>query len=446
MHFRTRATSCAERASRGSVLPVVAFALALVVAFLGLVADVMRNFLAVRQLQFAAQSAALYGLSFSTNQDGTYRNEDARNNVRVRVMTAGAGGADAWNRAPAGPRDAGSPWFSPVRLSAADVTFIDNPEDSSEFFLRVTAGRDGEDALTMLFMPALHAMNSLIGQPVPELASKASPYRVAEVVGQPASRIGPGAPLDAPPGSRAAELARFAALPLAVSNEQFVQAADPRQTRTMYRVDLVSSASATQATEPGHLKGAFVNLAAGGGSSAYYGGGKGDTAIDELLRLLDYFGDGRNPLAPAAVERGSRLAAFDPSDPVFAARKQEIVTALSRLALNRPYIIPVLRSGPTFTSGNEVVGFSRFNLTQAIQANSGEIALTLQITESVPVRNASSVNGVRFLASGGAASWPAPVAPFQARTWLAGSNGLSARPRAVVLAPSLSPRLSPQIN
>ncbi|HEY9868404.1 MAG TPA: Tad domain-containing protein [Candidatus Obscuribacterales bacterium] len=446
MHSRKRATSCGSRATRGSVLPVVTFALILVVAFLGLAIDVMRNFLAARQLQFAAQSAALYGLSFATNQDGTYRDEDARNNVRVRIMAAGSAGAGAWNRAPAGPQDGGSQWFSPVRLSAADVTFIDNPEDSSEFFVRVAARRDSEDALTLLFMPALHAMNSLMGQPVPELARKASPYRVAEVVGQPASRIGPGAPLDASPGSRAAELARFAALPLAVSNEQFAQAAEPGQNRTRYVVDLVSSATATQATQPGHLKGAFVNLVPGGGTSAYYGDGQGEAAIDELVRLLDYFGDGRNPLAPAAVERGSRLAAFDPSDPVFAARKQEIVTALRRLPLHRPYIVPVVRNDPEFSSGNEVVGFARLILVQAIESGSGEIALTMQATESVPVRNASFANGARFVGSPGAVMLPAPVAPFQARTWLVGSNGLSARPRAVVLAPSLSPRLLGQIN
>jgi hypothetical protein len=448
MHSRKTAIRCTRRANRGSVLPIVTFSLLLVVAFLGLAFDVTRNFLAVRQLQFAAQSAALYGLSFATNPDGTYRDEEARNNVLARVLAAGSDGADAWNRAPAGPQGAGSPWFSAVRLAAVDVTLVNNPnpDDSSEFFVRVAARRDGSDALTMLFMPALYAMNRLLGQPMPEAAGRASPCRVAEVLGQPASRIGAGAPLDASPGTRAADMARFAALPLALSNEQFAQAASTAEIRLTYAVDLVSSSSASQPARPGHIKGAFVNIAKARGTPAYYGEGQGDAAIDELVGLLDYFGEGRHALAPAAVERGSMLAAFDPAHPEFVARKTEIVGALSRLPLNRPYTIPVVRNDPGFSSGNEVVGFARFNLVQGVESGSGDFALTLQAAESVPVRNASFANGARLAGAAGTAKLPAPVAPFQARTWLVDSNGVSARPRAVVLAPSLSPRLLPEIN
>src|SRR5579883_1354344 len=121
--------------ARGSVLPLVAFALLIIVACLGFSIDVMRNFLAVRKLQFAADAASLYGCSRATNADGSYSIASAKANMASAVLEAGGSRGGAWNFAPAGPANYKAPqnitlnrlWNTGVTFSESDVAFVSNP-------------------------------------------------------------------------------------------------------------------------------------------------------------------------------------------------------------------------------------------------------------------------------------------------------------------------------
>ncbi len=429
---------------RGSVAPFVAFSLLLVVAYVGFSTDVMRNFLCVRKLQFAADSAACYAYSCACNADGSYAPDQAKANMSAALAQCGSLDSQPWNSAPSGPSDRQSAWESGVCFSGADISFVNNPnpDDRSELFLDVTARREGDDALRQFFLPAIYALNSLSG--VPAGADLAKPYRQSEAVGQPASRIGQGPP----PGrndARALALSGFAVLPLAISNVQFETAAYPGQTRTTYVVDLFDSKSPQllQPALPGHFKGCFVNVASRGGGAGYYGDAQGNLAIDQLIGLVKYFSPSADASAvpPAAVERGSKLSAFDPADPVFLTRKAGFLSALRQMPSGRYFIVPVLSGDPSFSSLNEVVGFARLRLLQILNQGGTELSPVFEIGESVPVKNACHANGVAALAPASVGTpMPAPVRPFVDRSTDTVSNFLSTRPRGVVLAPALSPR------
>lgn len=432
------------RGERGAVFPVVVFSLVLIAGFLGLTTDLMRNVEAVHQLQFAAQSAALYGMSYATAADGSYSLSAGQSAIAARVSGAGT---SAWNSAQAGPHSAGSDWRSPVTFSQSDIEFVNNPnpDDPTDFFLRVRARRDCDDALKQFFLPALYAADVFLGGAVPAEAKSVSSYRIVEVIAQPATRIGAGPPPDSPAGTRAADLAGFAALPIAVSVEQFRGFADPASAATSCTVDLVSSVSPDYSGQPaaGHIKGCLVNLAPTGTGGQYYGEGQGDLAIDQLEGLLEYFGAAtlQPTVAPGAVERGSRPTCFDPADPAFVSRQSEIAAALSQLP-QRYFIVPVV-SAPAdrfFDEPATVVGFARWRLNQVNVVAGAPQSITFDIGESVPVRNASFANGLGSSASTLAVRLPGPVEPFLPRQVVGSGNGISPRPRGVVLAPALSPR------
>lgn len=431
------------RAESGSILPLIALALIVIAGFLAITIDLMRNFQTVRQLQFAADSAAIYGLSYATDSDGSYTMSDAQSNIAAAIKSAGL---NSWNSAQSGPDAANDNWQAPVTFSDADITFVSNPnpQDSAAFFVQLKARRDGDSALKQFFLPAVYAAGTLTGGSIPSGVNQVNTYRISEVVGQPAARIGAGAPLDSPGDSRAAELVGFAALPLAVSNQQFAAIADPTQTGTTYTVDLVDSASAEYAGEApsGHVKGCLANLAAVGDNMTYYGTAQGDLAIDQLEGLLNYFGATtlQTTLSPGIVERGAMLAGFDPGDPTFQARKGEISAALAQIP-QRYYLVPVTRNDPSFSQGNEVVGFARLKLNGVNVVNGAPVSLSFDIGESVPVRNASFANGLPSVPSAGGSLMPAPVAPFLPLQIDPDTNGLTPRPRGVVLAPAISPRV-----
>lgn len=434
----------------GSVLPLVGFSLMIIVAFIGLTVDVMRNVMAVRQLQFAAQSAALYAYAFATNSDGSYSVDGAKANILAKVKAAGGEGSSSpWNKAMAGPIASNNQWQSDVSFSDSTVSFVNNPnpDDNSEIFLQVSARRDGNDALNMLFLPAIYKANALLEQAVPESVWQAKPFRTAEVIGQPATRIGAGVPKAAEGQSQASDLSGFATLPLAISNQEFAQAANPKEISTSYIVDLVFDASGEQAI-PGHLRGAFVNVAATGDSTKYYGTAQGDVAIDQLIQLCNYFvpAENTNVLPPGVVERGSKLQAYDPQDSIFLSRKQELINRMAQLPLNRFYIVPVVANDPKYTEDNQVVGFARLRLVQAVNSDGSDFALGFELAESVPVRNASFANGLASIPYVQGTIIPPSVSPFDERTVLADQSSVSTRPRAVVLAPALSPRIVPQLN
>lgn len=429
-----------QRRTGGQILPLAAFGLVALVAALGIAIDLMRNFQTVEELQYAAQASGLYAMSLATAADGSYSQDIARANMSEAVMSAGNG---QWNTAQSGPFDTGSPWQSAVAFSADDITFVGNPnrQDVDDLFLQVRARRDGDDALTRLFIPAVYAARVFAGGTVPDEARTASPYRIAEIVGQPAARIGAAVP-DGASGLRAGELANFACLPLAISNEQFVSFAQSNQAASSIEVDLVDSQSAEYngAAPQGHVKGCFVNVAATGDANQYYGSAEGDLAIDELESLLGYFTPGASPrLSPGVVERGSLLSGFDPAHPAFKTRAAELAARAAALPY-KYYIVPVVRNDPSFTQHNEVVGFARLKLTGASTKSGALTSLTCEIGESVPVRNASCGSTLVSVPQASGQQLPAPVAPFLPRTVDQPSGGLTARPRGVVLAPALSPR------
>ncbi len=451
--LRARESSELEAHSRrptGSVLPLVTGAMLVFIAYLAFAVDVMRGAVTVRKLQFAAQSAALHAMSYAVNADGAYDSASARADITARVLEAGdGGGADGYNDAPTGPVP-GEPWRSVVSFLASDVSFINNPNaaDSDELFLRVAATREGGDALRLFFLPAVFAANTFAGGSLPDGFDSFAARRVAEVIGQPAARIGAGAPRGAAPGTKAAALAGFACLPLAVSNAQFASLSSPAEIRATYTVDLVSGNSPPPSAAAGHLRGCFVNVAASGGGLSYYGDGQGTVAVDELKRTLGYFAVSppAGALAPGVVERGSELSAFDPADPDFVAAKAGIVAALAQLPAGRHYIVPVVADDPNFALRQKVVGFARFLINKTVNAAADDCEIELTVAESVPVRNASATRGQRAVPSLTGALLPAPVAPFKDRTVMPDGQSVERRPRSVVLAPAISPRVLPQIN
>jgi hypothetical protein len=402
---------------------------------LGLGIDLMRDFEAHRQLQFAAQSAALFGLSQATQTDGTYSIKNAQANISAAVVSASQGN---WNIAQFGPVN--NTWSKPVIIDSSNVQFVANPIDANEFFTQVTAGWNGNNALQQFFIPLF--FTSLSGKSVPNSVRFISTHSTVEVLGQPASRIGPGAPTTSV-NQAITNFSGFASFPLAISNQQFVNIANPNQATTTYTVDLVSSTSVEFAgpAPPGHIKGCLVNLSSTGIGNNFYGNGQGDTAIDQLEGLLNYFGARAfvPTIAPAVVERGSQLNAFDPANPAFTNRANEISQTLLQLG-QRYYIFPVLASDPSFTKTNTVVGFARLALGQITFTAGMPVAITITIGESVPLRNASSATGFASIPTNTTNLMPAPVFPFGPRQFDTSSGGVSIRPRGIVLAPALSPR------
>jgi hypothetical protein len=426
-----------ERSKRGSVTPFLAVSVVFMLATLGLAMDLMRDFEAHRQLQFAAQSVALFGAAQSSQIDGSYSLSTAQDNI-VSAIVAASGGN--WNIAQFGPVN--NTWSKPVSFDASNVQFISNPADASEFFTQVTASRDGLDALQQFFLPAV--FTSLNGQQAPQSVRSVSTHSTIEVIGQPASRVGSGAPATSI-DQGIANFSGFASFPLAISNQQFATIANPSQTTLNYVIDFVSSTSSELRGAPaaGHLKGCLVNLCPATSTTSFYGSGQGDTAIDQLQGQLNYFGATATvqTIAPAVVERGSLLNAFDPADPTFLKRANEISQTLVQVP-QKFYIIPVLANDPTFTGQNSVVGFARVSLGQTIFVAGEPSAINITIGESIPLRNASSAVGFATTQVTSGTLMPAPIFPFLPRQFDSASGGVSKRPRGIVLAPALSPRIS----
>lgn len=448
---RSRKTACPQairrRDRKGTILPFVAFAMAVIIAFTALAVDVMRSAHAVSVLNYGAQSAALAAYSYATSSDGSFTIASAQNNMTAAVQSAGGSSGTPWHEAPAGPDTASNTYKTPIQFDGSDIVFVNNPEpaDNTDFFLQVRARRDGTDALKMIFMPCIFAFNSLTGTPVPPGLDVANPYRTIEVVGQPASRVGAGPPRTSIQGTRAAELVRFASFPLAISNAQFAQAAQPSQTINTYIIDLGSAIQPPPPVQPGHMRGAFINVAPTGGMQ-YYGSGQGNVAIDELNHTLEYFASSAiaSAISPAVVERGSRVFAFDRADPTFQARKASIIAAARQVPIGSYCIIPVVRMDPSFNGSNEVVGFARMRLRSMVDASGTDFSMQFDVAESVPVRNASFANGLSTVPAFTGSTMPPPVAPFMERAYNASDNSMAARMRSIAMAPALSPRPMPR--
>lgn len=423
-------------------MPFLAVFSILMLGTLGISIDLMRDFETVHQLEFAAQTIAFYALSQMSTPNGSYSINNAENNILNAVSYANGFN---WNYAQSGPQGSvtkTAAWSTPVTIEQGDVQFVANPLDPNEFFLDLTARRTGPDALQQLFTPIL--WTNFSGKAPASVTTLTTHYTV-EAIGQPATRIGAAAPLNSQSGTRAAQQVGFATLPFAIGYPEFLAfSQSSQQTQT---VDLVSSTSQGNAND---LKGCFVNVASSGTSSNYYGAGQGNTAINQLEGLLNYFGaDAQQPtLLPAAVEAGSQLSAFDPADPVLASRMSELASALSPIAgYAGYYIVPVLQNDPQFGANNQVVGFARLNLTFNI-ANGQIKSVIAKIGDandsvgSITMENASSATGyLTTTTTPGTSPMPQPPALFSPRSWDQSSNGVTVRPRGIVLAPALSPRI-----
>lgn len=429
----------------GSVMPLIAISSFLLLGVVGICTDLMRDFETVQQLEFAAQSAALYGLSLATNSDGSYTVTSAQNNITTGINTAAS---LAWNSAQSGPQN--QVWSQPITFAGSDIKFVSNPNpnDASEFFVDLTAKRNGSDALIHFFLPALYTALPLTRSPNP--LSTFSTSQTVEVLGQPSSRIGAAVPAAQQTGQRSLQLTGFAAMPLAISNQQFSGIAlNSASVGSTYTVDFISSQSAeyTGAAPAGHIKGCFVNVAPGANGS-FYGTAISDSDISQFEGLLNYFGAAshQQTVPPNMVERGSQLNAFDPASASFIARQSDISQTLSQLPLQKFYIIPVLLNDPTFSggngtaiTGNVVAGFAWLRL---VSISPSTLTATFQVGQSIPVRNATAATG--FTTAGFSAGnlnlLPPPVSPFTPRTVDPSSGGMSVRPAGVVLAPAISPR------
>jgi Flp pilus assembly protein TadG len=426
-----------KRHDRGAVMPFVAMLVILMLGTLGFAIDVMRSFETVNQLQFAGQTMALYGLSLATNPDGSYSNASAQSNI---ISAINAANAANWNSAQCGPVN-GS-WSEPVTIAQSDISFPTNPLNPSEFFLDLTDRRQGNDALQQFFLPLLYTSLTQVGVPIS--VETMSTAQTVEVLGQPATRIGAGLPPGSLSSQANANLAGFACFPLAISNIEFSTIANPSQIPTSYTIDLVSSTYGG-VKSPTHIQGCLVNVGTYGSSTSYYGNAQGNLAIGQLEGLLGYFTSPQSfsAIAPAFVERGSQLNAFDPADPAFIANQSAITGFLSDPSLvNRFFIFPVLASDPSFASINTVAGFAWLQLSKVnVTGGSGTpISITVTMGQSIPLRNACSVSGLSTVPTSFATPMPAAVYPFTGRTWDSTSNGVSISPRGVVLAPALSPR------
>ncbi len=414
---------------KGSVMPFLVMSVFLLLVTMGISTDLMRDFETANQLEFAAQTAALYASSLSTNSDGSFSLTSAQTNMENAIANASN---FSWNSAQFGPVN--NIWSKSVTFSGSDIQFVNNPLDQNELFLQLSASRRGTDALQQFFLPLAYANFS--NQKLP--LSQVSPAKAVEIFGQPASRIGAAVPINSS-DVRAQDFIGFAALPLAISNQQFATIANPSQTTTTYIIDLVSSSS-KNAAQPGHIKGCFVNLASSGNNNGnYYGIAQGSQAINQLLSMLGYFKSGSAATLPAQVERGSQLSAYDPA--FFTTTQQTNISQAISLLPNKFYMLPVLASDPNFAGNNNmVVGFARFKLNSVNTASGAVVSLTMDIGESVPMRNASSATGFSTVSNVNNSVMPAPVYPFLPRQYDNASNGMSVRQRGTVLAPALSPR------
>ena len=437
------------RNQRGAILPFVVFTLILSMAFLGLAVDVMRTAHAASAIQYASQASALYSYQYAFNPNGTLKVGRFEDNVLQELQVSGGANGAAWNLAPAGPN--GPNTQTAVVFDASDVTVLKNPNDAGDFFLQVRARRDGTNGLTMFFLPAIFAFNTLLGLPAPVNVRQANPFRTTEVIVQPATRVGAGMASNMSPVQADTRQIGTATFPLAISNKQFVTASQPGQTSNPYTIDLVSSKKPGIAAA-NHLQGAFVNLFKTGGAQ-YYGGGQGNVALNQLYGTLSYFSNpnAANALAPGVVERGSKISAFDPSDPIYQQQAQTLLTARVKtvpIGAAAFYILPVISDNPSFAGGaNKVIGFARIALTAVnIDATGIVTSFTCIIGESYPMANASIGTAVASVPSISGISIPvlqSTEQEFAPRSFDGASNSIGARPRGVVMAPALSPRSIP---
>ncbi len=452
MKCQKSANKVRSRRSAGAVLPFVAFIIVLGIAFVAFCVDVMRTAYASSAVRYAAEAAALGAFSSTLSTPAqSYSRDQAESNIRQAIFQASGSSGPAWNTAPYGPNSALSGRAaaeSAVHFEDADITFLDNPNtaDSGDYFLQLRGRRDNADSLKLFFLPLIYAFNGAgIGSvaTVPTEMTFASPQRLVEIIAQPASRIGAGVPRTAGSAMRDQDLIGFATLPIALSNKQFAALANSANSALPAYNLLLSPTSSIPA---GTISGALVNLTPSPSTLAYYNQASSSLNVNQLVANLAYFAPGptNNEIPSAMVERGSLISNFNLNSNLFtsATVQQQLVNQLRQLSIGRSYIFPVVAENPTFATGevSKVVGFARLRLLGSPTVFSqGNFNLSVALEpDSVAVRNASFANARAAIPAATSAMMPAPIAPFTARIKI--GEGMSVRPRSIVMAPSLSPR------
>ncbi|MDZ4836485.1 MAG: hypothetical protein SGJ27_22140 [Candidatus Melainabacteria bacterium] len=429
----------------GAISPVVIFSLTTIAAFLAFSVDVMRTVHANEAIQFASQASGIHAYQNIFYGDGQRRSGSIEELAMNSLQQSGGATSVPWNLAPAGPKNEVAQ--TPVTFETSDVTVVSNSNagDPNDFFLQIRARREGNDALTMMFMPVIFAFNSWSGSATPPNTDKATPFRVSEVITQPATRLGAGPQRGGAINEPASGFAGFASFPLAISNKQFLSISQNASAGAVVTIDIVNSAQAPSTTAAGtaHVRGSFVNVYHTGGLN-YYGDAVGSLAISQLNSTMQYFAGAPSGtiLSPAVVERGSMLAAFDAGDSTFKTNASNITSAVTRgITPARFHSIPVLADDPKFNQRNQVIGFARLQLTQVLRnATTGAITVTAVVGESVPMYNATIGTGLASVPSFNGTAIPPAVAPFLPRQFNAINNTVGSRPVGIVMSPALSPR------
>ncbi|MBU6455421.1 MAG: hypothetical protein KGS72_26860 [Cyanobacteria bacterium REEB67] len=434
------------RNAGGSVMPFIALSVILLTGTLGICSDLMRDYQAVRELKFAAQQAALYALSLSTTAGGVYNPAGISSALLNSSLTIN-------NVAQSGPGQSSVAWSAPVSFSQSDIVFFTNPADNNEAFLRLTARRQGLTALKQFFLPLLFTgLNSSL----PASVQIFNTAQTVEVLGQPATRIGAGPPAGQTSLARDGDLYGCAALPLAISYQQFAAlvAASATSSSVPVTLDLVSSSSSGSKTSPGHIPAALVNLSATTGSTNYYNSAAGALPVSQLQSQLAYFSSSSSApsqgvVPPTFVEVGAQLSAFDPAAPAFSAAKVLPLTlSLFNQLPSRYYVLPVIAgSTPNLAAStspnavNTVVGFAYARIVSPnISPTSYSVDAVLSV--SPPLRNASSAAGMAALSTSSGGLIPASGAIFSPRLADPVSGGVTRRLPGIALAPALSPRFA----
>jgi hypothetical protein len=433
------------RSGSGLIMPFVALSVILLMGTAGIATDMMRNFQAVRELKFAAQETALYALSLSTTAGGVYLQSSIQDAILTPTTTLS-------NNAQIGPNAQSQAWTAPVLFAPEDILFVQNPADNAESFLQLTARRQGATALGQFLLPLVFTgFNSALPQSIQTFDTA----QTIEVLGQPATRIGAGPPLGQTTSARAADFTGCAALPIAITYQQFASAVASKQGTAN---DVPAVVNLVSSTNPNAINpAAFVNLTATSGGVTYYGGAQGTLAVAQLKGLLSYFTAGAGSQAitaipPSNIETGFQLSAYDPADPSFTGSQNQaqIVSLVNNLPA-RTYVLPVVSGGQgnqlllatanNPNALNTVVGFAYVRFPQKQTLTSPPFSLSFEFVASPPpLRNVSSAAGLASWPLGTSNLMPAPLVVFLPRAYDSASGGVTPRFPGVALAPALSPR------
>lgn len=451
-----------SRSRTGSVLPVLAFSLLLIFAFLAFTVDVMREFLEAGQLHFAARSAALDMLPFAClDANGQIQNDpvcsgsgaftgNAMSNLTQALNAPnGASAGEAWNSASSNSGSGDQNWMQAVNFSAEDIrsgSASGTVQDKQDPLLQLQVDRTGENGLQLFFMPLVFAFNTAMGAPVPQSAETADQSHIVEVASQPATRIGAAAPLDASsPKAQAMAKARCAGFPLAINYDDFKRASTAAGAGSFSCTAHLSAAQSSQMSSATDMRGYFVNLSSGTQVSSFYNEAQNPARISDLIGTLMYFDSSPSqPVSatltlPAAIERGVQVDRYAPAA---VKSSSDAALVISQLSLNKCYIVPVVREGVSPSTQCQVLGFALLRLTRVAPSSSGwDFSFTLG--ESLPILNASCSGQKTIPNFDGTAlpsTYDAQNSPFKLRSFDVTNNVLAARAKGVVMAAVVSPR------